>query len=85
VAERSVARSAPYVLYQVSPDGMEKPVSEHPNFASGWEAGTHAVTVEDKENAYSLYARGRRVAKFGHSRLMPELGAGRLSTMVGTL
>jgi hypothetical protein len=85
VDEKSVAPRAPCILYRVHPDGTEEPVSEHPDFESGWKAGTHVVTVEDKENAYSLHARGRRVARFGYSRLMPELGAGRLSTMVGTL
>jgi hypothetical protein len=38
----------------VRPDGTEGPVSEHPDFASGWQAGTRAVTVEDQENAYYL-------------------------------
>jgi hypothetical protein len=30
---------------------MEELVSEHPNFESGWQAGTYVVTVEDEENA----------------------------------
>jgi hypothetical protein len=29
-------------------------VSEHPDFQSGWEAGTQAVTVKVKDNAYIL-------------------------------
>jgi hypothetical protein len=69
----------------VRPYGTEELVSEHPDFESGWKAGVDAVTVEDKENAYSLYGRGRRVARFGHSRLMPRLGAERLPSLPGEL
>jgi hypothetical protein len=85
VDEKSVAPRAPYVLYRVHPDGTEEMVSEHPDFRSGWQAGTRTVTMEDKENAYSLYDRGRRVAKFGHARLMPRFGAERVTSMVGVL
>jgi hypothetical protein len=62
----------PYVLRRVHPDGSEEAISEHPTFEEGWRAGTHTVTVLDKQRAYSLYANGRCVAKFGHSRLMPS-------------
>jgi hypothetical protein len=85
VDEKSVAARAPYVLYRVHQDGTEELIGEHSAFESGWKAGTRVVTVEDKENAYSLYDRGRRVAKFGHARLMPRLGAERVSSMVGAL
>ena len=83
--EKSLAPRASYVLYRVHHDGTEEPVSEHPDFESGWKAGTHAVTVEDQENAYSLYERGRRVARFGHARLIPRLGVERVTTIVGAL
>ena len=68
----SLAPRAPYVLYRVRPNGTEELVSEHPDFKSGWQAGTHVVTVEDTENAYSLYSGERRVARFGHARLMRQ-------------
>lgn len=85
--EKSLAPRACYVLYRVHPDGTEELVSEHPDFVSGWQAGTRAVTVEDEENAYSLYEGfpRRRVAKFGHSRLMLQVDAERMSSMVGSL
>ncbi len=86
VDTKRIAPSAlPFTLYRVNPDqGMEL-VSEHPEFGSGWRAGTRAVTVEDRENAYSLYRGQRRVAKFGHSRLMPRINAERASEMLGML
>jgi hypothetical protein len=84
VDEKSLAPRAPYFLYRVRPDGTEESVSEHPDFASGWQAGTHVVSVED-ENGYSLYNHGRRVARFGHSRLMPQFSAEQLPSLVGTL
>ena len=83
--ERSVAPGAPYVLYRVRPRGVEEPLSGHPDFGSGWQAGTRAVTVEDRENAYSLYHRGWRVAKFGHARLAPRIAAERVASTVGAL
>jgi hypothetical protein len=67
---------AEYSLYRVHPNGSkEEFVSEHATFEEGWSAGTHAVTVEDRENAYSLYRSGVRVGRFGHSRLMRQAGA----------
>ena len=45
--------SVPYLLCRVHLDGHEEPVSEHPDFGSGWSAGTHTVTVIDKQGAYS--------------------------------
>jgi hypothetical protein len=80
VAELRISPRAPYVLYRVYPDGTEEPVSEHPDFGSGWQAGTHVVTVADKVGAYSLYERGCRVARFGHSRLMRHADVERLSS-----
>jgi hypothetical protein len=85
VDSRSLAPRVRYVLYLVHPDDTEKLVSEHSDFQSGWLAGTHVVTVEDQENAYSLYGRGRRVARFGHSRLMPRFGTERLPSLAGLL
>jgi len=71
----------------VRPNDSEEFVSEHPDFESGWQAGTHIVTVEDQKDAYSHYSCERRVARFGHSRLMwQEVGAfEQLSSMVGAL
>ena len=83
--EKSLAPRAPYVLFRVRPYGTEELVSEHPDFESGWKAGVDAVTVEDNENAYSLYGRGRGLARFGHSRLMPRFGAERLPSLAGLL
>jgi hypothetical protein len=85
VDERSLAPRPSYVFYRGRPDGTEKPVSEHSDFECGWQAGTHVVTVEDKENDYSLYERRRRVAKFGHSRLLLRVDAERMSSMMGVL
>jgi hypothetical protein len=70
VDEKSLASRAPYVLHRVHTDGTEEPISEHPTFGAGWSAGTHAVTVEDREHAYALYHGDRRVARFGFRRLM---------------
>lgn len=77
---QSSASRAPFTLVRVHPDGTEEQVSGHQSFEEGWQAGTRAVTVEDKQGAYSLYERGRRVAKFGHARLIP-----RASTMAWEL
>ena len=83
--EKSLAPRAPYVLFRVRPYGTEELVSEHPDFECGWRAGVDAVTVEDNENAYRLYGRGRRLARFGHSRLKPRFGAERLPSLAGLL
>jgi hypothetical protein len=80
VAELRIAPRAPYVLYRDYSDGTEEPVSEHHDFRSGWQAGTHVVTVEDREGAYSLCKRGHLVARFGHSRLMLHAGVKGLSS-----
>jgi hypothetical protein len=74
-----------FTLYRVSPDGSTALVSEHPDFGSGWSAGTRVVTVEDRENAYALYRGKRRVARFGHNRLMPKYNAERAVMMLGIL
>ena len=76
--EKSLAFRAPYVLRRVRSDGTEEPVGDHPTFREGWSAGTRAVTVEDREHAYALYREGRRVARFGFSRLMVRFDAERL-------
>lgn len=66
---------APFTLVRVDQEGTEEPVSTHPTFEGGWQAGTSAVH-EDRQGAYSLYAPGgRRVAKFGHQRLTPRASA----------
>ncbi len=83
---KRIAPSAlPFTLYRVNSDESMELVSEHPDFGSGWSAGTHAVTMEDKDHAYSLYARNRLVAKFAHARLMPRFNAERASEMLGIL
>ena len=71
----SLAECAHYVLCRVNPDETEETVSEHLTFEEGWQAGTRVVTVLDKCGAYSLYTHGRRVAKFGYSRLMSSRDA----------
>ena len=68
------ARARRYVLSLVRDDGTEEPVSEHPSFGEGWKAGTAAVHA-DRENAYSLYRNGRRVARFCHHRLTSLVGS----------
>jgi hypothetical protein len=68
LTQRSLAQSR-YLLYRVLHDGTQELVSEHPDFASGWDAGQR-MTHEYVENAYSLYYGDQRIAKFGHSRLM---------------
>ncbi|MEJ7871876.1 MAG: hypothetical protein WKF67_06425 [Rubrobacteraceae bacterium] len=68
-SRKSLAQPArDHVLVRVHADGREEPVSEHPDFGSGWQAGTHAVHT-DRENAYSLYRGGRRVARFCFNRI----------------
>jgi hypothetical protein len=83
--ERIALRALTFTLYRVNPDESRDLVSEHPDFGSGWSVGTHAVTVEDKENAYSLYVGTRLVAGFGHARLMTRFGAERVALMLGSL
>jgi hypothetical protein len=85
VDEKSVAPRAPYVLRRVRPDGTEEPVGKHSTFREGWSAGTHAVTVEDREHAYALYRGGHRVARFGFSRLTLTFEAERLPVLLGAL
>ena len=70
-----------HALYRVHPDGTEEPVSEHPDFADGWSAGTAAVHA-DRDRAYALYRGRTRVAKFGHARVMPRLSAASLDALV---
>jgi hypothetical protein len=55
-------------LVRVHADGTEEPVSEHPTFEDGWQAGTSAVHA-DKGAAFSLYRGSRRVARFCHHRI----------------
>jgi hypothetical protein len=73
LTQRSLAQSR-YVLYRVLHDGTQELVSEHPDFASGWDAGQR-MTHDDTHNAYSLYYRDQRIAKFAHSRLMTQRNA----------
>jgi hypothetical protein len=83
--QRIAPFALPFTLYRVNPDESMEPVSVHPSFEEGWQAGTRAVTVEDRENAYSLYAGTRRVARFGHNRLMPKYNAERAVMMLGMM
>ena len=78
--ENSVALRAPYVLRRARSDGTEEPIDKYPTFEAGWRAGTHAVTVEDREHAYALYHGDRRVARFGFRRLMVRFDVERLSS-----
>jgi hypothetical protein len=71
-----------YVLRRVRPDGGEETVSEHPDFGSGWSAGTAAVHA-DRENAYALYEGSQRVARFAQARLIPRSGAERIALALG--
>jgi hypothetical protein len=70
-----------HALWRVHPDASEEPVSEHPTFTEGWEAGTAAVHA-DRDHAYALYRGRTRVAKFGHARITPHLSAANLDTLV---
>ena len=70
-----------HALMRVYADGTTEPVSEHPDFADGWNAGTAAVHA-DREHAYALYRGRTRVAKFGHARIMPRLSAASLDALV---
>ena len=72
-SRKSLAQPArDHVLVRVHADGTEEQVSKHPDFGSGWQAGTHAVH-ENRQGAYSLYAPGgRRVARFCHHRIAPR-------------
>jgi hypothetical protein len=78
---KSSASRAPFTLVRVNPDGSTEPVSEHQSFGDGWSAGQSAVH-QDRDHAYSLYRGERRVAKFGHSRLMPRRSADTLDWSV---
>lgn len=70
-----------HALYRVHPDATEEPVSEHPDFAEGWEAGTAAVHA-DRDHAYALYRGRTRVARFGHARSMPRVSDVNLDALV---
>jgi len=55
-------------LVRVHADGREEPVSDHPSFEDGWQAGTSAVHA-DKDAAFALYRGRRRIARFGFNRI----------------
>jgi hypothetical protein len=74
-----------FTLYRVHPGGSKELVSEYSTFEEGWRAGTRAVTVLDREGAYTLYRNGVRVAKFAHNRLMPRFSSERAPLMLGVL
>lgn len=78
---RDRARVQRFVLMRVSPDATEEPVSEHPNFTEGWEAGQSAVH-RDRDHAYALYRGRTRVAKFGHARSTPRVSVSNLDALV---
>jgi hypothetical protein len=79
--KKSSASCAPFTLVRVNANGTDEPVSKHPSFEEGWSAGQSAVH-EDCASAFSLYRGDRRVAKFGHSRLMPRRSADTLDWSV---
>ncbi len=60
--------TSPYVLFRVDQEGIEEPVGTFPSFERGWSAGQEAVHT-DREGAFALYHRGRRVARFGFNRI----------------
>ncbi len=70
-----------HALYRVHPDGTTEPVSEHPDFGEGWEAGTAAVHA-DRDHAYALYRGRTRVARFGHARSTPRVSVSNLDALV---
>jgi hypothetical protein len=78
---RIAPRALPFTLYRVNATETMTPVSTHPDFSYGWNAGTAAVHA-DRENAYALYAGSRRMARFGYSRLTPRLSARNLDALV---
>jgi hypothetical protein len=73
----------PYALRRVHADGTEELAGEYPTFREGWGAGTRAVTVEDRENAYALYRDERRIARFGFARLAVSQSAAGLPAHLG--
>jgi hypothetical protein len=83
--QRIAPRALPFTLFRVNPDESMELVSEHPDFRSGWTAGIHAVTVEDRENAYALYGGQHRVARFAHNRLLPRYSTERAVMMLGMM
>ncbi len=70
-----------HALYRVHPDVSEEPVSEHPTFTEGWEAGTSAVH-HDRDHAYALYRGRTRVARFAHARARSRQGDAILDRLV---
>jgi hypothetical protein len=75
---------ANYSLVRIDPeDEGEEPISEHATFEDGFAAGTHAVTVEDLDNAYALYsADGTRLARLAYGRLGYSQWAARAGRLV---
>ncbi len=68
-SRKSLAQPArDHVLVRVHADGREEQVGTFPSFEQGWSAGQEAVH-EDREGAFALYHRGRRVARFGFNRI----------------
>lgn len=62
-------QSRRFTLNRVHENGSMEFVSDHPDFAEGWDAGTTATHAEP-ESAFSLYRpNGQRIARFGHHRL----------------
>jgi hypothetical protein len=76
-----MSKSTRFTLFRVNPEGTQEEVGKHPSFEDGWSAGQAAV-AEDRESAFSLYRGSRRVARFGHSRLMPRRSADTLDWSV---
>ncbi len=70
MSKSSLARppARDHVLVRVHADGREEQASEHASFEEGWSAGQEAVHA-NREGAFALYHRGRRVARFGFNRI----------------
>lgn len=70
-----------HALYRVQSDATEEPVSTHPDFGSGWEAGQSAVH-HDRDHAYRLMASGQTVARFAHARARSRQPESNLDALV---
>ncbi len=74
MTDTTLAQDAPrFTLLRVHPDGttehVSKHVSNHPDLAEGWQAGT-TVAHAEPAMAFSLYRPdGSRAARFAHNRL----------------
>lgn len=83
MTDTTLAQDAPrFTLLRVHPDGTTEHVSDHPDLAEGWGAGTTAAHAEPTM-AFSLYRpNGSRVARFCHHRLAANDATANLDTLV---